>query len=174
MGQDISHPPALPTSVLVRVGACEVTIPLPQDTVTSGWLLSECMRRYTGPGKLVSLCTEGHSDVLDVCLQSMARACDWLHTGEVLEGVLEDPVFPPVSQSHFSFLQFIGRGGYSTVLKARKRDSGQLYAVKIMRKTEVMRAGKVPQAFTELSILSKVRHPFIIKLHYAFQSVKSS
>lgn len=172
MGQDISHPPARPTNVLVRVAATEVEIPLPEDAVTSGWLLSECLRRYSGPGRLVSLCTPTHSDVLDVYLQSMARVCDWLRAGETLQGVLEVPVFPPISQSHFSFLQVIGRGGYSTVFKARKRDSGLLYAVKIMRKAEVMRAGKVPQAFTELSILAQVRHPFLIKLHYAFQSVR--
>lgn len=171
MGQDISHPPALPTSVLVQVAATTVEIPLPGDPVTSGWLLSECLRRYSGPGRLVSLSTQTHSDVLDVYLQSMARTCDWLRRGETLQGVLEDPVFPPTSQSHFSFLQVIGRGGYSTVLKARKRDCGLLYAVKIMRKAEIMRAGKVPQVFTELSILAKVHHPFLIKLHYAFQSV---
>jgi len=39
-----------------------------------------------------------------------------------------------LSANHFEFLHVIGRGGYSKVVCARKKDSGRLYAIKIMNK----------------------------------------
>ena len=39
-----------------------------------------------------------------------------------------------VSEKDFEYLKVIGRGGYSKVVMARKKDSGRLYAIKIMDK----------------------------------------
>lgn len=49
-----------------------------------------------------------------------------------------------------------------------------LYAVKVMNKRHVLKEEKVQQVLTELNILTQLSHPFIINLHYAFQSVFSS
>lgn len=81
-----------------------------------------------------------------------------------------------MGQWSFNFLKVIGKGGYSTVLKghgnvARKKDTGALYAIKAMSKHQLLAEDKVSQVTTELSILAQVNHPFIISLHYAFQSV---
>lgn len=173
MGQGmLSSPTDPPTHLYVHIGAEVLCLQLPREAVTSGWILSECLRKYQGPGKVVALRGSQESDVVDVLLQSFARPCDYLTEGAHLAGIFERAVYPPVTQHHFSYLQVIGRGGLSTVLKARKHDSGSLYAVKVMRKADVLKTGKVPQVFTELSILSKVKHPFIVQLHYAFQSVR--
>jgi hypothetical protein len=57
---------------------------------------------------------------------------------------------------------------------ARKKDTGRLYALKIMKKSRIIREKKLKPIMSERSILEilSVRHPFLIKLHWAFQSVK--
>lgn len=56
---------------------------------------------------------------------------------------------------------------------ARKKDTGRLYALKIMKKDRIVREKKLKPIMSERSILEMLssRHPFIIKLHWAFQSV---
>lgn len=57
---------------------------------------------------------------------------------------------------------------------ARKKDTGRLYALKIMKKGRIFREKKLKPILSERSILEllSAKHPFIIKLHWAFQSVR--
>ena len=43
--------------------------------------------------------------------------------------------------------------------------------MKVIEKIRIVKTKKVLQAFQELSIMSKLDSPFLIKLYYAFQSV---
>jgi serine/threonine protein kinase len=47
---------------------------------------------------------------------------------------------------------------------------GHIYAIKVMNKVEVAAQGQVERTQTERTILANVRHPFIVRLHYTFQS----
>jgi serum/glucocorticoid-regulated kinase 2 len=49
-------------------------------------------------------------------------------------------------------------------------DRNQLFAMKILRKTHLVKRRQVERTRTERRVLSVVNHPFIMKLHYAFQS----
>lgn len=49
-------------------------------------------------------------------------------------------------------------------------ERGQLFAMKILRKTHLVRRRQIERTRTERKVLSVVNHPFIMKLHYAFQS----
>ena len=73
----------------------------------------------------------------------------------------------------FEVVKTIGKGGFSRVLQVRKKDTGMLYAMKVISKAFVMQREKLDQALAERRILSRLNHPFIISLHYAFQSVSS-
>lgn len=165
------HPAA--THLLVLCGLSRMTIPIADAWLTSGWLLSEAIRRYSGPGSLVALKSTHDQDVVDTMLQTMACHCAALREEEPVQGVLAEDVWDAVSQHHFHFLKVIGKGGHSIVLKARKRDTGCLYAIKVMSKAHLLKEDKAAQAFTELAVLKQVTHPFVIGLHYAFQSSKS-
>jgi len=70
-------------------------------------------------------------------------------------------------------LSLIGIGNYAKVVLVRKKSSGKLYAMKIMRKkkVDVDKDGKFlrSQALLEKEILSKCHHPFIINIHGTFQ-----
>ena len=166
-------------SVRLRLGPHCHQIPLTDSSLTMGWLLSEAIRLQTGPETVVGLRTQEGAEVMDVLLQALSRSCAVLADGDGLEGVVAgkryaEQVACPVSAEHFRLLKVIGKGGYSTVVQGRKRDTGGLFALKIMNKRQILKEDKASQVLTELRILSRVQHPFVISLHHAFQSVPPS
>ena len=46
---------------------------------------------------------------------------------------------------------------------------GSLFAMKILKKNHLVRRRQIERTRTERKVLSVVNHPFIMKLHYAFQ-----
>jgi serine/threonine protein kinase len=68
----------------------------------------------------------------------------------------------------FELIKVIGRGGFSKVLLCRKKDTGRLYAMKVIRKSKLIIENKVKPILSERSVLETIDHPFIIKLHWAF------
>eukprot|EP01117_Protostelium_nocturnum_P013726 TRINITY_DN5155_c0_g1_i1.p1 TRINITY_DN5155_c0_g1~~TRINITY_DN5155_c0_g1_i1.p1 ORF type:complete len:433 (-),score=175.41 TRINITY_DN5155_c0_g1_i1:61-1359(-) len=75
-----------------------------------------------------------------------------------------------VKKEDFDFLRLVGRGGYGKVYQVRKRDNGQIYAMKVLRKDFLIETNNVGYTKMEKDILRTVNHPYIVKLHYAFQS----
>jgi len=56
------------------------------------------------------------------------------------------------------------------VQKRVGREQGSLFAMKILKKSHLVRRRQIERTRTERKVLSAVNHPFIMKLHYAFQS----
>jgi serine/threonine protein kinase len=75
-----------------------------------------------------------------------------------------------IESEDFEQIKIIGRGGFSRVVLARKKDSGRLYAVKIMKKSRIIKESKLKPILSERAILEqlKMNHPFLVKLHWAF------
>lgn len=71
----------------------------------------------------------------------------------------------------FEPLLCLGKGSFGTVLLVRHVATGKLYAQKQLRKASITVHKKlVEQTKTERTILESVnRHPFVVKLFYAFQ-----
>lgn len=71
----------------------------------------------------------------------------------------------------FEPLMCLGKGSFGTVLLVRHTITGKLYAQKQFRKASITVHKKlVEQTKTERMILESVnRHPFVVKLYYAFQ-----
>lgn len=77
-----------------------------------------------------------------------------------------------VTEHDFDFLHVIGRGGYSKVVWARKKDSGRLYALKIMKKSDIDN-NIISQriVMNERDIQMKFNgNPFFLNLHWTFQN----
>ena len=70
----------------------------------------------------------------------------------------------------FEVLSVLGKGAYGRVLQVRKLDTKVHYAMKVMRKCDVLKRNQVRHTFTEHNLLQTVRHPFIVPLHFAFQT----
>lgn len=75
-----------------------------------------------------------------------------------------------VSLRDFDVLRMIGKGSFGKVLLIRRKQTLQLYAVKILDKSFLMRKQQVEHTKTERRVLASIMHPFIVCLHYAFQS----
>uniref|UniRef100_A0A669BIL6 Ribosomal protein S6 kinase n=1 Tax=Oreochromis niloticus TaxID=8128 RepID=A0A669BIL6_ORENI len=74
--------------------------------------------------------------------------------------------------SQFQLLKVLGQGSYGKVFLVRKirgMDRGQLYAMKVLKKATLKVRDRV-RSKMERDILAEVNHPFIVKLHYAFQT----
>lgn len=71
----------------------------------------------------------------------------------------------------FETLRCLGKGTYGTVLLVKQRATGKLYAQKQFKKASLVVHKKlIEQTKTERQILESVnRHPFVVKLYYAFQ-----
>lgn len=71
----------------------------------------------------------------------------------------------------FEPLRCLGKGTYGTVLLVKQRTTGRLYAQKQLKKASLVVHKKlIEQTKTERQILESVnRHPFVVKLFYAFQ-----
>ncbi|KZT26729.1 kinase-like protein [Neolentinus lepideus HHB14362 ss-1] len=81
-----------------------------------------------------------------------------------------------VDPSGFIKLKTIGHGAFGVVSLVKERSSGQLYAMKQLRKTDMLRKGQEGHVRAERDILksaSLVSSPggaeWIVKLHYSFQ-----
>lgn len=56
------------------------------------------------------------------------------------------------------------------VQKRIGHESGTMFAMKILRKVHLVKRRQIERTRTERKVLSVVDHPFIMKLHYAFQT----
>jgi serine/threonine protein kinase len=75
-----------------------------------------------------------------------------------------------VSADEFSPITCLGKGSYGTVILVKQKTTGRLFAQKQFKKASlVVRKRLIEQTKTERDILKSVRHPFIVKLYYAFQ-----
>ncbi|KAB5580472.1 kinase-like domain-containing protein [Coniochaeta sp. 2T2.1] len=81
------------------------------------------------------------------------------------------PPRPKMTSDDFEPLCCLGKGTYGTVLLVKQRATGRLYAQKQFKKASLVVHKKlVEQTKTERQILESVnRHPFVVKLFYAFQ-----
>jgi hypothetical protein len=67
----------------------------------------------------------------------------------------------------------IGKGSFGEVFLVTDTMTNQDFALKILNKQELKNNDMIPYAFCERSIMAQMDHPFIIKLHYAFQNDKN-
>ncbi|KAJ1942212.1 serine/threonine-protein kinase dbf2, partial [Linderina pennispora] len=72
-------------------------------------------------------------------------------------------------EREFDILAQIGQGGYGQVFLARKRDTGEVCALKKMAKKLLVKLGEVQHILTERDILRTSKSPWLVKLLYSFQ-----
>ena len=76
-----------------------------------------------------------------------------------------------MSLDDFSLIHEVGRGAFGRVWVAQdKRRPGALLALKMLDKRDSLIRRSVQRIVSEKELLQRLVHPFIVKLHYAFQS----
>jgi serine/threonine protein kinase len=70
--------------------------------------------------------------------------------------------------SKYELLEVLGQGSFSSVRKAKKKDTGEVFAIKVIDKQ--MLGSKKDSILTEIAILNQVRHPNVIRFFDIFES----
>lgn len=79
----------------------------------------------------------------------------------------------PLTVSDFDLLKVVGKGAFGKVMLVRKKagnGAGKIYAMKVLKKSVIAALGQVEHTKSERDILFVIRHPFIVRLRFSFQS----
>jgi protein kinase A len=66
--------------------------------------------------------------------------------------------------SHYEVKQTLGTGSFGRVRLALKKGTSEYYALKILKKNEILRLRQTDHVFSEFSVLKNLRHPFLVSL----------
>lgn len=69
----------------------------------------------------------------------------------------------------FKILTQVGQGGYGQVYLARKSDTKEVCALKVLNKKLLLKLDEIRHILTERDILTASKSPWLVKLLYAFQ-----
>lgn len=87
------------------------------------------------------------------------------------EGSKHCQTLKPTGIDDFHIIKPISRGAFGQVFLARRRDKDkQFYAVKVVKKTDVVNKNMIEQVVAERDCLAIAKSPYIVNLFYSFQS----
>ena len=75
-----------------------------------------------------------------------------------------------IGPSDFVCLALLGQGSFGEVYLVKKKDSDDLYAMKVLDKCRIAKQNIFKYVLTERNVLSVMHNPFIVRLNYAFQT----
>ncbi|PSK33649.1 Serine/threonine-protein kinase 32A [Elsinoe australis] len=78
----------------------------------------------------------------------------------------------PLNLDHFRLLRVVGKGAFGKVRIVERKDTGLTFALKYIRKDEVVRSESVRNMLRERRMLEHLNHPFLCNLRYSFQDVE--
>ncbi|KAK5007202.1 hypothetical protein LTR28_005565, partial [Elasticomyces elasticus] len=77
-----------------------------------------------------------------------------------------------VNLNHFRLLRVVGKGAFGKVRIVERRDTGLKFALKYIRKDEIVRSESVRNILRERRMLEHLNHPFLCNLRYSFQDME--
>ncbi|KAJ0031841.1 hypothetical protein Pint_13434 [Pistacia integerrima] len=77
-----------------------------------------------------------------------------------------------ISVDDFDLLTIIGRGAFGEVRLCQEKKSGNIYAMKKLKKSEMLSRGQVEHVRAERNLLAEVGSHCIVKLFYSFQDAE--
>eukprot|EP01135_Chromosphaera_perkinsii_P009553 Nk52_evm3s1810 gene=Nk52_evmTU3s1810 len=75
-----------------------------------------------------------------------------------------------ISLEDFDLLRVLGKGSFGKVMQVKKKDTGQLYAMKILRKAQLVERDEVEHTRSERQILAEIKCPFLVSMKFCFQT----
>ncbi|KAJ3444284.1 ribosomal protein S6 KINASE [Anaeramoeba flamelloides] len=75
-----------------------------------------------------------------------------------------------VSLKNFQLLSVIGRGTYGKVMQVKHKTNEEIFAMKVLQKGMLADHQQISHTMSERNVLMRIRHPFLVKLHYSFQT----
>jgi len=78
------------------------------------------------------------------------------------------PKRPVISEKDFIPIKKLGRGSFGDVYLVRKKDTGDLFAMKTLSKRNSLEDSWLRYVMTERHVLAEIDCPFLVRLKYAF------
>jgi serine/threonine protein kinase len=72
--------------------------------------------------------------------------------------------------SDFEFRKLIGKGTFGKVFMVQNKFSGELYAMKCIRKDVILENEQMENIQLEKDILYQIAHPFLVNMEFVFQN----
>ncbi|KAL0400881.1 UNVERIFIED_CONTAM: putative serine/threonine protein kinase IRE [Sesamum latifolium] len=120
--------------------------------------------------KYVFLCNQIDDEKADV-LNTVADE-DTSVEEDTVRSLRASPINPctkdRTSIEDFEIIKPISRGAFGRVFLARKRATGDLFAIKVLKKADMIRKNAVESILAERDILISVRNPFVVRFFYSF------
>ncbi|XP_066275539.1 serine/threonine-protein kinase 38-like [Branchiostoma lanceolatum] len=69
----------------------------------------------------------------------------------------------------FESLKVIGRGAFGEVRLVQKKDTGHIFAMKVLRKADMLEKEQVAHVRAERDILVEADNPWVVRMFYSFQ-----
>ena len=107
-------------------------------------------------------------------IAALQHASSW--ASELQQTIVHMPTSDPLSHGQppsladFEMVREIQRGSHATVWLGRKRQTKDVFAMKVIDKREVAARKQIDNVNAERRILARLRHPFIVTLHFAFST----
>lgn len=97
---------------------------------------------------------------------------DGMSTDDGVQSFKSTPTHPSyndrITIEDFDILKLISRGAFGRVFLAKKRATGDNFAIKVLRKIDMIRKNAVENILAERDILISVRNPFVVRFFYSF------
>ena len=169
-----------------------------QNHLTCGWLVSEAVKvlaqnnlfKLDPNHPIMALQTVDKLLTLDYWLSIPERPISVLKEGLVLKPFYGDNSYKiegqKLSLSYFDCIKLLGSGGFSKVYLGniyrvtshdcivKRKDTGKFYALKVISKEEIVGERQRRSVLNEREIFTRIHHPFLSRLHFAFQTVRST
>lgn len=124
-------------------------------------LINQCTERNTRQQRLEdSMNQEGLSEEQkqEKRLQHAAKETEFLRLKRSRLGV-----------DDFEPLKVIGKGSFGEVRLVQKKDTGHVFAMKILRKADMLEKEQIAHVRAERDILVEADHQWVVKMYYSFQ-----
>jgi serum/glucocorticoid-regulated kinase 2 len=75
-----------------------------------------------------------------------------------------------ITEDSFNLLRLLGRGYYGKVFLAEKKNDGRLFAIKAIKKLDIIKRNFIDNLKNEKKIMFENDNPFVVNLEYCYSN----